>query len=88
MIKIFCAAGVMLFAGLYLSAQQKYTLSGTIKEKKSGEVLIGASVYLLELPNAGVISNSYGFYSITAPRWSIHHDHQLFGFCRIPLRYY
>jgi hypothetical protein len=48
-------------------AQHKHTVSGTVKEKKSGEVLIGASVYLLELPRAGTVTNSYGFYSITAP---------------------
>ena len=45
----------------------KHTVSGYIKEKKSGEVLIGASIYLLEIPKSGSISNAYGFYSITAP---------------------
>lgn len=50
-----------------VSAQQKHTVDGTIKEKNSGEVLIGASVYLLELPHSGTVSNAYGFYSITAP---------------------
>jgi hypothetical protein len=48
-------------------AQTRYTISGTIKEKKSGEVLIGATIYLMELPKNGTISNSYGFYSISAP---------------------
>lgn len=48
-------------------AQQKHTISGIIKEKKSGEVLIGASVSLLERPGFGTVSNAYGFYSITAP---------------------
>lgn len=49
------------------NAQQKHTMSGIIREKNSGEVLIGASVYLLERPNSGSVSNAYGFYSITAP---------------------
>ena len=49
------------------AAQQKHTVDGTVREKKSGEVLIGASLYLLELPHSGTISNAYGFYSITAP---------------------
>jgi len=48
-------------------AQQRHTVSGTIKEKSSGEVLIGASVHLLELPKAGAVTNAYGFYSLTAP---------------------
>lgn len=57
---------VFLLLALPIFAQQKHTISGTIKEKKSGEVLIGASVYLLENPKAGTVSNAYGFYSITA----------------------
>jgi hypothetical protein len=48
-------------------AQTQYTVNGTIRDKSSGEVLIGASVYLLEVPRSGITSNSYGFYSISAP---------------------
>jgi hypothetical protein len=48
-------------------SQQKFTISGTVKEKKSGEVLIGASLYLKEAPKLNSLSNAYGFYSITAP---------------------
>lgn len=48
-------------------AQQKHTISGTIKDQKTGETLIGASISLLENPEMGVLSNGYGFYSITAP---------------------
>ncbi len=58
---------IFLFGTLLSYAQQKYTISGTVKEKKSGEVLIGASIYLLELPKLGAVSNAYGFYSVTAP---------------------
>src|SRR5580693_921025 len=47
--------------------QNRHTISGTIKESKTGETLIGATVYLLELPKSASLSNSYGFYSITAP---------------------
>jgi len=56
-----------MITGFHSYAQEKHSISGTIKEKKSGEVLIGASVYLLELPKIGAITNSYGFYSVTAP---------------------
>jgi hypothetical protein len=58
---------LFVMVGLQVCAQEKHTVSGTIREKKSGEVLIGASVYLLELPKSGTVSNAYGFYSITAP---------------------
>jgi hypothetical protein len=48
------------------SAQARHTVSGTIRDQNSGESLIGASVVFLEAPNVSAISNSYGFYSITA----------------------
>ncbi len=47
-------------------SQEKYTISGSIKDK-SGESLIGTSVYVSEI-KAGTISNEYGFYSITLPK--------------------
>src|ERR1700754_363755 len=48
-------------------AQGRWTVSGTVRDKATGEVLIGASISLLEVARASVISNSYGFFSITAP---------------------
>ena len=48
-------------------SQKKITLSGTIKDKSTGELLIGASVRIKELPQNGTASNSYGFYSLTIP---------------------
>ena len=44
----------------------KYTVSGFVKETASGEMLIGANVYLKETLN-GTVTNTYGFYSLTAP---------------------
>jgi len=46
------------------SDETKYTLSGYIKDKESGEVLIGASVFIKEKAK-GTVSNLYGFYSLT-----------------------
>ena len=51
----------------FLSAQNKYTISGYIKDVKTGEQLIGASVVIKEIPATGVNTNAYGFYSITIP---------------------
>jgi hypothetical protein len=45
----------------------RHTVSGTIRDKASGEGLIGATVVLLEKPGSGAISNAYGFYSLSAP---------------------
>src|SRR5450432_971644 len=49
-----------------LHAQTYYTVSGTVRDKKTGEVLIGATISLLERPRSGILSNSYGFYSVSA----------------------
>ena len=46
-------------------AQQKFTISGSIKDAKSGESIIGASVVNKEAPSVGTVSNDYGFYSLT-----------------------
>jgi hypothetical protein len=46
-------------------SQKKYTISGHISDQ-SGELLIGANVYVPVI-KSGVVSNTYGFYSITLP---------------------
>ena len=48
-------------------AQEKYTISGQIEDKASGERLFGANIYeSKEL--RGTTSNLYGFYSLTLPK--------------------
>ncbi|MBL7727128.1 MAG: TonB-dependent receptor, partial [Dinghuibacter sp.] len=47
-------------------AQQKFTLSGFVKDTASGETLIGANLSIKGF-SKGVNSNQYGFYSITLP---------------------
>ena len=53
-----------------ISAQRNFTLSGTIRDGSNGETLIGASV-LVKNANGGihgVVTNVYGFFSISLPR--------------------
>jgi hypothetical protein len=50
-----------------VNAQNKYTISGTIKDKATGEELLGAVVKIEELKNTAVVTNNYGYYSITLP---------------------
>jgi len=57
----------LLFGPFLLTAQTRHTINGTIRDKKSGETLIGASIILLEPPHSSALSNAYGFYSINAP---------------------
>ncbi|HUQ65162.1 MAG TPA: TonB-dependent receptor, partial [Flavitalea sp.] len=45
-------------------SQNKYTLSGYVRDSLSGETLIGASV-TITTQSKGIISNAYGFYSLT-----------------------
>ncbi len=45
---------------------QKFTVNGYVTDKKSGERLLGASVFF-ETKNTGTTSNSFGFYSVTLP---------------------
>lgn len=47
--------------------QQKFTLSGFVKEEATGEFLIGATVTLRE-PFKGTSTNAYGFYSLTVAK--------------------
>ena len=42
----------------------RYTLSGYLKDKSTGEALIGANVYV-KGTTTGVMTNGYGFYSLT-----------------------
>ncbi len=43
---------------------QKFTISGFVKDKATGEALIGCNVYIKELLK-GTQTNTYGFYSLT-----------------------
>lgn len=63
--KSFLSLFAALLIGLSLSAQNKYTVSGTVKDSKTGETIIGALVRITEVKGAGAASNEYGFYSLT-----------------------
>ncbi len=63
----FVGLGILLLLGtLNAHAQEKYTVSGYVKDVANGEGLIGVSVYVREA-GTGVVTNPYGFYSITLP---------------------
>ena len=66
--KNIASIALILFATL-LSAQEKFTINGVIKDIKNGETLLGTSVYL-KGTNYGATTNEYGFYSMTAPKGS------------------
>lgn len=66
--KLFTTIMVLLSGIPGLVAQQHYTVSGTVKEKASGETLTGATITVLEKPGVGVTTNEYGFYSLSLPK--------------------
>lgn len=60
---------LMLLFCFSLEAQnnsKNITISGYVKEKGSGELLIGVNIYL-KGTQVGTVSNTYGFYSFTIP---------------------
>lgn len=62
-------AVLLLLTTVTAYAQNKVTLSGYIKDAKSGESMIAANIYIKEL-QIGAQTNTYGFYSITVPAGS------------------
>ncbi|WP_276877293.1 TonB-dependent receptor [Chryseobacterium joostei] len=64
--KIAAASAALCFSS-WAIAQQKYQVSGTVKDQKNGELLIGVSVKVAEDPSINVTANEYGFYSLSLP---------------------
>lgn len=50
-------------------SRDRFTLSGTITDAKTGETVVGAKIYFKDIKQ-GTVSNAYGFYSITVPQGS------------------
>lgn len=59
---------LFLFISLHFSIQSQvnHTLSGYLSDGSTGEVLIGAQVYIPSIKQ-GTTTNTYGFYSLTVP---------------------
>lgn len=55
------------FLSFHVSAQS-FSVSGSVKQTTTGEILIGVNVGVLENPTIGVSTNEYGFYSLRLPK--------------------
>jgi outer membrane receptor protein involved in Fe transport len=55
---------LLIFIPFFVKAQNRFTVSGFIKDSLNGETLIGASI-AVQGKTKGISSNQYGFYSIT-----------------------
>lgn len=71
---------VLLITSVSFAQDEKFTLSGTLKDGSSGEDLIGARVTVDELPGTGAITNAYGFFSLTLPKGSYTISYKSLGF--------
>ncbi|MEJ5106815.1 TonB-dependent receptor [Chryseobacterium sp. MYb328] len=65
--KITAATAALCFSTLVMAQQQTRSVSGTVKDKKNGELLIGVTVKVSDDPSIGVVANEYGFYSLSLP---------------------
>ena len=61
-------------------AENLITLSGHIRDAKTGEDLIGATVFVKELSNKGSGTNAYGYYSMTLPAGQYQINAQYIGY--------
>ncbi|MBL7700624.1 MAG: TonB-dependent receptor [Ferruginibacter sp.] len=62
--KIIISVLLFVLSSFSVSAQNKYTISGYVKDSLNGETLIGATI-AVQGQTKGISSNLYGFYSIT-----------------------
>jgi len=51
-------------------AQNKFTLSGTVRDASTGETLIGATVRITGATTAASLTNAYGYFALTQPAGS------------------
>ncbi|OWK69974.1 TonB-dependent receptor [Pedobacter sp. AJM] len=64
-IKFYLPIFLLLLFSSSVSAQNKFTLSGTIRDASSGETLIGATIKISGPANAATLTNNYGYFALT-----------------------
>lgn len=62
--------------------QSKYTIDGIVKDAADGETLIGVNIFIRET-GQGVVSNAYGFYSLTLPAGSYTVEYSFIGYVKV-----
>ncbi len=73
---------ILLVTGILVSVPilaQNHTISGIVEDAKTGEKLIGASIYIPDMQK-GTISNNYGFYSLRLPSGKIEFQCSFVGY--------
>lgn len=65
--------------GGMIMAQQKFSVSGTLRDAKNGETLIGATILVKSL-GIGTTTNVYGYYSLEIPEGSYELEYSFIGY--------
>lgn len=58
---------LILVNSSFASAQKSVVLSGSVKDKHTGEDLTGATILAIGAEHSGTITNNYGFFSLMLP---------------------
>ncbi len=77
---------MLLLINLIAFSQNKYTISGNVKDFSDGEDLIGVTIFVKELPGTGAVTNIYGFYSLTLPEGEYTIEYSFIGYKTIPFK--
>ena len=70
-----------------LNAQQRFTLSGYLRDENSGEALMYANIYPETLKTV-VTTNEYGFFSVTLPEGEYSFVFSYIGYQTIKRKYF
>jgi len=82
-VKSIIFTSILLMLSVTVAAQQeKTTLNGYIRDAATGEELIGVTIYFPEIKK-GVITNVYGFYSITVPKGKYKVSFSYMGYSKV-----
>ncbi|MCU7616359.1 TonB-dependent receptor [Chryseobacterium sp. PBS4-4] len=65
--RIFATIGLSVFS-ITAFAQERKTISGTVRDGRNGELVIGATIKVEEDPTINITANEYGFYSLSLPQ--------------------
>lgn len=77
---------IFLISYIHSVAQQKFTISGYIEDTASAEKLIAATLFD-RIHQQGVITNTYGFYSLTLPEGPVDLFSTYVGFVNWELKF-
>lgn len=78
--KTFVISTILLIPGSLLA--QNFTVSGSVKDSRNGEDIIGAIISVKENPSKGAATNAYGFYSLTLPKGNYTLVYQFLGYLK------